>query len=363
MSLNSQFHPLRVAEVRRETPDAVSIVFDVPPQLAEAYKFEAGQFLTLKMEIGGDEVHRNYSVCTAPGENELRIAVKETANGLFSRWANRELKPGATLDVMPPMGRFTLAHDPAHGSNTLGRYVAFAGGSGITPVISLIKTVLTGEAKSEFTLFYGNRNTQSVIFLEELAALKNRFLDRFQLYHFLEDEAEEIELFNGLLDRAKCDQVLSTLADPAAIDIAFICGPGPMMDAAEAALLARGVAPEKIKIERFTTGALSGERLIRAEQLQQKAQGLKMTVTLDGRRARVAFDAEKGSILESVRAAGLPAPFACKQGVCATCKAKVVSGTVEMKTNYALTPDDLVRGYVLTCQSVPTSEVVLDYDL
>ncbi len=358
MSLNQQFHALRVAEVRRETPDAVSIVFDVPPELAAAYIFEAGQFLTLKIDLGGEDVHRNYSVCTAPDEDELRIAVKETSTGLFSRWANRELSTGMTIDVMPPMGRFTHVIDPARA----GRYVAFAGGSGITPVMSLIKTVLAAEPKSQFTLFYGNRNTASVIFLEQLAALKDRFLGRFQLYHFLEDEAEEIELFNGILDRAKCDALLSTLADPALIDEAFICGPGPMMDAAEAALIAAGVSADRIKIERFTTGALSGERLVRAEQLSQKAAGIPMVVTLDGRRARVAYDAEKGSILESVRAAGLRAPYACKQGVCATCKARVISGTVEMKANYALSEDDLAKGYVLTCQSVPTSDVVLDYD-
>lgn len=357
MSLNAQFHALRVAEVRRETPDAVSIVFDVPPELADAFRFDAGQYLTLKMDMNGDDVRRNYSVCVAPADNELRIAVKETATGLFSRWANRELSPGMTIDVMPPMGRFTHAH-AAHA----GRYVAFAGGSGITPVISLIRTVLAAEPKSEFTLLYGNRNTASVIFLEQLAALKDRFLDRFQLYHFLEDEAEEIELFNGLLNRAKCDEVLSTLVDPATIDMAFICGPGPMMDAAEAALLARGVPADRIKIERFSTDPLSAERLVRAEQLSQKAAGIPMTVTLDGRRTRVAFDAEKGNILESVRAAGMRAPFACKQGVCATCKARLISGTVEMKANYALYDDDLEKGYILTCQSVPTSEVVLDYD-
>ena len=360
MSLNTQFHALRVAEVRRETPDAVSIVFDVPENLRGAFRFDAGQYLTLKMDMNGDDVRRNYSVCVAPADKELRIAVKETATGLFSRWANRELAAGMTIDVMPPMGRFTHAPDPAHA----GRYVAFAGGSGITPVISLIRTVLAAEPKSEFTLLYGNRNTASVIFLEQLAALKDRFLDRFQLYHFLEDEAEEIELFNGILDRAKCDEVLSTLVDPATIDIAFICGPGPMMDAAEAALLATGVPADKIKIERFSTDPLSAERLVRAEQLSQKAAGIPMMVTLDGRRARVAYDADKGSILESVRAAGMRAPFACKQGVCATCKARLISGTVEMKANYALAEDDLRKGYILTCQSVPTSDdVVLDYDL
>ncbi|HEX8234233.1 MAG TPA: 1,2-phenylacetyl-CoA epoxidase subunit PaaE [Caulobacteraceae bacterium] len=359
MSLNAAFHPLRVKEVRRETRDAVSIAFEAPEELADLYRFQAGQYLTLKTDLEGEEVRRNYSVCVSPLDGELRIAVKEVAGGVFSRWANNVLKAGDTLDVMPPMGRFTCAPDPA----AAHRYVGIAGGSGVTPLMSLIKTVLLTEPNSRFTLLYGNRNTASVIFLEELAGLKNRFMDRLEVYHFLEDEAEEIELFNGLLNREKCDEVFSTLVRPDEIDCFYICGPGPMMDAAEHALLAKGVSPHRIKIERFTTDALSGERLARAEALQQRAQGLSVEVTLDGRRAKVAFDAERGNILDSVRAAGLPAPFACKGGVCATCRAKVLSGSVEMKVNYGLSQDEVAQGYVLTCQSVPTSEDVrLSYD-
>ena len=359
MSLNTSFHPLTIREVRRETPQAVSIVFDVPDDLAELYRFEAGQYLTLRHDLDGEELRRNYSVCVSPLDNELRIAVKSVGGGLFSRHANEMLKVGDVIDVMPPMGRFTLAPDP----DRAGRYVAFAGGSGITPIMSLIRTVLHTEPKSRFTLFYGNRNTASVIFLETLAGLKNLFMERLEVFHFLEDEEEEIELFNGVLNRDKCDEVLARLACVPETDGFFICGPGPMMDAAEAALLARGVDKAKIKIERFTTDALSGERLARAEQLQQKAAGLKIEVTLDGRRAKVSFDAERGNILDSVRAAGLPAPFACKGGVCATCRAKVTAGTVEMKANYGLTEEEVAQGYVLTCQSVPTSEgVAVSYD-
>jgi len=359
MSLNAAFHPLRVKEVRRETRDAVSIALEPPAELAELYRFEAGQYLTLRTELEGEEIRRNYSVCVSPLDGELRIAVKEVAGGVFSRYANRELKAGDVIDIMPPMGRFTVALDP----EASHRYVAVAGGSGITPVMSLIKTVLQTEPRSRFTLLYGNRSTATVIFLEELAGLKNRFMDRLEVYHFLEDEAEEIELFNGLLDRAKCEEVFSTLVRPDEVDCFYVCGPGPMMDAAEHALLDKGVAPERIKIERFTTDALSGERLARAEALQQKAQGLSVEVTLDGRRAKVLFDAERGNILDSVRAAGLPAPFACKGGVCATCRAKILSGTVEMKVNYGLSEEEVAAGYVLTCQSVPTSrDVTLSYD-
>lgn len=359
MSLNRGFHPLRIAEIRRETADAVSIRFEIPEDLKETFKFQAGQHLTLRADVGGEDVRRNYSVCVAPSENEIRIAVKQMPAGKFSVWANRELREGGRIDVLPPMGRFIIPE--ADGLSPW--YLALAGGSGITPVISILKAVLETKPQSRFTLLYGNRDTASVMFLEELAALKNRYLERLEVYHFLEFEAEDIELFNGRLDRAKCDEVLASLVEVNAVDAFFICGPGPMMDAAEAALLSRGARADRIFIERFTTGAVSAEQTARNEALQQKAAGTGLVVTLDGRRSRVRFDAEKGNILESVQAAGLPAPYACKGGVCTTCRAKVLSGTVEMKKNYGLSESEIAQGYVLTCQAVPTSsEVVLSYD-
>jgi len=359
MSLNKGFHALKIAEVRRETADAVSVRFEVPPELREIFTFSAGQHLTLRTEIGGEDVRRNYSVCVSPSENEIRIAIKQMPSGRFSGWANTALREGQFVDVLPPMGRFVL---PASGGPSRN-YIALAGGSGITPVISILKTTLQTLPQSRFTLLYGNRDTASIMFLEELAGLKNRYLERLEIYHFLENEAEEIELFNGRLDRAKCDEVFATLVDPGVADAFFICGPGPMMDAAESALLERGVAPERIYIERFTTSAPSAEQLARNEALQQKAAGTDLTVTLDGRRSRIRFDADKGNILESVQAAGLPAPYACKSGVCTTCRAKILSGTVEMKKNYGLSEAEIAQGYVLTCQAVPTSgEVALSYD-
>lgn len=359
MSLNAEFHALKIAEVRRETADAVSIRFDIPPALREAFKFKAGQHLTLRANLDGEDVRRNYSVCAAPHENEIRIAVKQMPHGRFSTWANRALREGETVDVLPPIGRFVVpersASEPA--------YVAIAGGSGITPVLSILKTVLAEEKRARFTLLYGNRDSASIMFLEELAGLKNRYMDRLEVYHFLENEAEEIELFNGRLDRAKCEEVLEALIDVGSIDTFFVCGPGPMMDAAEAALLAKGVAPERILIERFTTGPVSAEELARQRELEEKAAGRGLTVTLDGRRSKIRFDAEKGNILESVQAAGLHAPYACKGGVCTTCRAKILSGTVAMKKNYGLTAEEIAQGYVLTCQAIPTSdEVVLSYD-
>ena len=359
MSLNREFHPLKIAEVRRETADAISVRFEIPPHLRDVFAFQAGQHLTLRLSMDGEDVRRNYSVCVAPHENEIRIAIKQMPAGRFSAWANVNLREGASIEVLPPLGNFVLprSDDPAP------YYIGLAGGSGITPVMSILKTVLAEKPESRFTLLYGNRDTASIMFLEELAALKNRYLSRLEVYHFLELEAEDIELFNGRLDRAKCEEVFSRLVDATSADAVFICGPGPMMDAAEAALKTRGVSSGRIFIERFTTSAPTAEQLARAEALQQKAAGRGLVVTLDGRRKRIRFEADKGNILENVQASGLPAPYACKSGVCTTCRAKILSGTVAMKQNYGLSESEIAAGYVLTCQAVPTSdEVVLSYD-
>ncbi|MBX7200789.1 MAG: phenylacetate-CoA oxygenase/reductase subunit PaaK [Rhodospirillaceae bacterium] len=355
----SGFYSLKITNIRRETADSVSICFDVPQEMAERFVFRPGQHLTVRQQINNEEVRRNYSVCVAPHENELRIAVKQVAGGVFSTWANTALQAGAVIDVMSPHGSFTWKFEAAKKR----RYVCFAGGSGITPILSIIKSGLREEPNSSFTLFYGNRSTATIMFLEELAGLKNRYLDRLEVYHFLEDEFEDVELFNGRLDRAKADDVLKTLVTPADVDAFFICGPGPMMSAVEEALHANNVAKEKILIERFTTGALSTAQVEAAKALQKEAAGRKVQITLDGRRRQFTFDAEKGSILENARAAGAPAPFACKAGVCATCRAKVVSGEVKMNQNYGLSAEELAQGYVLTCQAVPmTDDVKLDYD-
>lgn len=357
MSVN--FHSLAVAEVIDETPDARSILFEVPPALRDAFRFRPGQHLTLRADISGEEVRRNYSLCVAPEEGVLKVTVKRIAGGVFSNWLNDTLRPGDRIDVMEPHGSFTWEFQ----ADAANHYIGFAGGSGITPVMSLLKTALIEEPASRFTLFYGNRDSRSVIFLEELARLKNRFMSRLEVHHFLAEESEDIELFNGMLDRAKCDEVLQRLVDPREAAAFFICGPGPMMDAAEEALLAAGVPGERIHIERFTAGRPSAALAAQMERLQSEAEGLTMTVTLDGRTRRVPFSAEAGNILDSARAAGLPAPFACKAGVCATCRARVLAGTIEMAARYGLTDEEVEAGYVLTCQSVPKSEgVELDYD-
>lgn len=352
------FHALTVSEVVAETDEANSIRFEVPSELADAFRFKAGQHLTLRATIGGEEVRRNYSLCVAPDEGELRVTVKRIADGVFSNWVGDNLKRGDTLDVMAPHGSFTWSFDPA----SARRYVAFAGGSGITPIMSLIRTALASEPRSRFTLFYGNRDSQSVIFLEALAGLKDRYMDRLELFHFLSDEEGDVELFNGMLDRATCDAAIDQLVgEPGEVDAWFVCGPGPMMDAAEAALVDRGIARERILIERFTAGRPSAAAAAAIQKLQDEAAGLTVSVTLDGRTRKVAFDGK--NILDSAREAGLPAPFACKAGVCATCRARVTAGKVEMAARYGLSDEEVAAGYVLTCQSVPVgSGVKVDYD-
>ena len=351
-------HALRVAEIVPETADSNSIRFELPAELRDKFAFRAGQHLTLRAMLRGEEVRRNYSLCTAPAEQDWMVTVKRIGGGLFSNWVGDALKAGDMVDVMPPHGSFTTEFDASNKRHLVG----IAGGSGITPVISLIKTLLREEPQSRFTLLYGNRDSSAVIFLEALAALKDKHLGRFEIYHFLDAEEQDIDLFNGMLDRARCDEAIAHLVpDPADVDGWFICGPGPMMDAAEGALLDRNVPRERIHIERFTADRPAGAVASEIAQLQTEAEGVSVAVTLDGRTRRVAFTA--GNILDSARAAGLPAPFACKAGVCATCRAKVTKGKVEMAARYGLTDEEVADGYVLTCQSVPLGDgVAVDYD-
>ena len=352
------FHALRVAEIVPETSEANSIRFDVPAELRERFAFRAGQHLTLRAMIDREEVRRNYSLCTAPDEQDWMVTVKRIGGGLFSNWVGDTLRAGDSLEVMPPHGSFTTEFDPARSRHLVG----IAGGSGITPVMSLIKSVLKYEPQSRFTLLYGNRDSSSVIFLEALAALKDKHLGRFEIYHFLDQEDQDIDLFNGMLDRARVEEAIEHLVpDAAQVDGWFICGPGPMMDAAEGALLDRNIPKERIQIERFTADRPPEAVSREMEQLQTQAEGVSVAVTLDGRTRRVPFTA--GNILDSARAAGLPAPFACKAGVCATCRAKVTKGKVEMAARYGLTDEEIAAGYVLTCQSVPLGDgVAVDYD-
>lgn len=357
--MSTGFYPLKILDVRQETSDAISLLLEPAPGDAAEFAFLPGQHLTFRADIAGEDVRRNYSICVPPGEGALRVGIKQIEGGLFSTWAMRTLKPGGTIEAMAPRGHFTWAFEPDARRN----YLAFAGGSGITPILSLIRTGLAVEPESSFTLLYGNRASNTIMFLEEIAGLKDRYLDRFQVYHFLDDEMDDVDLFNGRLDDARIAEVLELLVDPRQIDATFICGPGPMMDTAERAMIAAGVPAESVLVERFTAGRPSGADAQAERAVAEKADGLKMQITIDGRRRMVEFNADAGSILDNAREAGLPAPFACKAGVCATCRAKLVSGDVHMKANYGLSADEVAQGYILTCQSVPLVEgVVLDYD-
>ena len=356
--MSVHFHALKVAEIVPETAEANSIRFEIPPELRDAFAFRAGQHLTLRATIDGEELRRNYSLCTAPAESDWMVTVKRIGGGIFSNWVGDLLKAGDTVEVMVPHGSFTTDFDAKNNRHLVG----IAGGSGITPVMSLIKTLLREEPQSRFTLLYGNRDSSSVIFLEALAALKDKHLGRFEIYHFLDQEEQDIELFNGMLNRERLEEAIEHLVpDAAGVDGWFICGPGPMMDAAEGALLDRNIPKERIHIERFTADRPAGAVAKEIAQLQTQAEGVSVSVTLDGRTRRVPFTA--GNILDSARASGLPAPFACKAGVCATCRAKVTKGKVEMAARYGLTDAEVAAGYVLTCQSVPLGDgVAVDYD-
>lgn len=356
--MSVHFHLLKVAQVVPETAEANSIRFEIPPELRETFAFKAGQHLTLRATIDGEEVRRNYSLCTAPAEGDWMVTVKRIGGGVFSNWVGDELKAGDTVEVMAPHGSFTTEFDPANRRHLVG----IAGGSGITPVMSLVRTLLREEPQGRFTLLYGNRDSSSVIFLEALAALKDRYLDRLEIYHFLDQEEQDIDLFNGMLDRKRLAEAIPELVQDAdEVEGWFICGPGPMMDAAEGVLLDRNIAKERIHIERFTADRPPEAVSREMAQLKTQAEGVTLAVTLDGRTRRVPFTA--GNILDSARAAGLPAPFACRAGVCATCRAKVTRGKVEMAARYGLTDEEVAAGYVLTCQSVPLGDgVAVDYD-
>jgi ring-1,2-phenylacetyl-CoA epoxidase subunit PaaE len=356
----AQFYPLRVADVRRDTRDSVVVTLEPPGEHKDKFAFIQGQYLTFRHTFDGEEMRRSYSICAGRNEGTLRVGIKKVDGGWFSTWANEELKVGDTLEAMKPMGNFHAPLDSARARNYLG----FAGGSGITPLVSIIKTVLAEEPKSSFTLAYGNRSVNAIMFREELEDLKNSHMGRFSIVHVLESEAPDIDLFSGILNREKCDALFEHWLNIAAADYAFICGPEPMMLAVADALKARGFPEAKIKFELFAS-AQPGKAREKAAIAGGASKGAMCaaTIILDG--ATRSFDMPKAgqSVLEAALAAKLDAPFACKAGVCSTCRAKVIEGEVEREANYALEDYEVRRGYVLTCQSHPVSDrLIVDYD-
>ncbi|MEI6950692.1 1,2-phenylacetyl-CoA epoxidase subunit PaaE [Paraflavisolibacter sp. H34] len=353
------FHSLSVKKVERETEDCVSLTFDVPPELAEVFCFKQGQSLTIRKTMGGQEVRRTYSICSSPLEQKLQVAVKRQEGGVFSTWANQELKAGDKLEVMPPVGAFFTELHPAQKKN----YVAFAAGSGITPILSLIRTTLLTEPHSTFTLVYGNRTKSSIIFKEQLEALKDKFLTRFRIVHILSREKTESELNHGRIDRAKCALLFEKLIDKDACDEFFLCGPEQMIFTVKAFLEEKGVPPARLHFELFT---VPGQETTGNEQPatgKEKTNQAQVQIKIDGILFSFGLEYNGQTILNAGLAEGADLPYACKGGVCTTCKAKLLEGKVEMDANWGLEPDEVEKGFVLTCQSHPASEkVVLDYD-
>ena len=354
----SKFHPLTIARIERETRDAVAITFAVPEALAALYRFEPGQHVTVRALVDGADVRRSYSICSAPQDGTLRIAVKRCPGGVFSTYANERLAAGDALEVMPPLGHFGVHAEP----QAARHHVAFAAGSGITPVLSIARATLADEPHARFTLFYGNRASASVMFREELAALKDLYLSRFNLVHVLSRETQDIELLHGRIDAERADALLRHFAPAEEIDVAYLCGPDAMMQAVKALLEARGLPAARIRLERFASSIPRHEHKP-ASLPQGSAAETVVTVIQDGAKRTFTLDRTKESILEAGLAHGIELPYSCKGGVCATCRCRVVEGEVDMDANFALEDYEVARGFVLACQSYPASDrVTVDFD-
>jgi ring-1,2-phenylacetyl-CoA epoxidase subunit PaaE len=333
------------------------LTLDVPEEYRHSFQFIPGQHLTLRATLDGEDLRRSYSICSAPSDGALRIAIKRAQDGLFSTWANTHLQAGHTIDVMEPSGRFHVPLQP----DSARHHLAFASGSGITPILSIMKATLEGEPQSRFTLVYGNRASSSVLFKENLASLKDRYLDRVTLVYILSREHQDIDLFNGRIDRAKTCSLLEHWIDPADIDMCYICGPQTMMEQVSEALREHGIYEDRITIELFSSTAPHKPRanLVSASDKVES----RVTVIQDGRQRSFTIERNKLTILDSALAQGIDLPHSCKGGVCSTCRCKMTKGEVEMDVNFALEDYEVARGFILTCQSYPlTNELVLDFD-
>lgn len=355
--MSKHFHCLRVAEVRRETPDCVSVKLEVPESLRNLFHYSAGQNLSIKKTLDGQEIRRTYSLCSAPADNEWRIAIKKVSGGVFSTYANELLQAGEEWDVMPPSGSFHSPIDPLKQKS----YLAIAAGSGITPVLSLLKTILASEPKSRFTLVYGNRHRHSIIFFELLEALKNKYMDRFSLIHLLSREAADTPLNNGRVTTEKLAE-LEKLIDYTSLDECFLCGPEAMILTAREFLENKGLPRKKIHTELFNSGGKPVVATVSQPQVSGKQTALQLT--MDGRTLKLDIPQDgQTTILDAAIAQGADLPFACKGGMCCTCKAKLLEGNVKMEVHWGLEDDQVANGYILTCQSIPlTDKVRVDFD-
>lgn len=354
--MTPKFHTLRISDVRTETEDTVSVAFEVPADLVGDYAYEPGQYLTLKATIDGEEIRRSYSICTAPHENELRVAIKRVENGKFSTWATTLLKPGETLDVMTPTGNFKVQTNPSNQKH----YALFAAGSGITPVMAIAKAVLKEEPKSTVTLFYGNKGFSSIIFREEIEAMKNAHMTRFNPVHVLSRESLGNKLQKGRIDLEKVGQLHHAFLRLAQPDGVYICGPESMIHAVKDGLQTAGIAENNIHFELFGTPVAPKKEKKTDDGVVVKA---KVTIIMDDDHFDFDLNSDDTNILEAGHKAGADLPYACKGGVCCTCKAKILEGSAVMDVNYALEKDEVEAGYILTCQAHPTSEkLVVSFD-
>ena len=354
-----KFHTLHVRDVRREAPDAVSLAFDVPRDLATDFAFTPGQYLTLRATLDGEDMRRSYSICTSPDDDEMRIGVKRVEGGAFSSWLNTDVRPGDAIDVMTPIGRFGATDACADGAV----FVGFAAGSGITPLLSIARGVLARERASRFFLFYGNKTTDGVMFRDVLEDLKDRHLGRLSVFHVLSQEEQDVPVLNGRLDGGKVAALTRHIVPAAAIDHAFVCGPHGMSESVETALREAGVPPERIHVERFVSAEGGKPRApIRAPVPQDRTTSRRAVLVVDGKSRDVPVP-DGMSVLDAALAAGLDLPFACKGGMCCTCRAKLVEGEAPMAVNYSLEPWEMAQGFILTCQAHPaTDRVVVDFD-
>lgn len=357
----SRFYPLRVARIQRETPEAVSVWLEVPPEWRDTFAFLPGQYLPCRIKIGEDEVRKSYSICSIPGDGHLVIAVKEVYQGRFSTYANRHLKPGDILEVMPPEGKFTLPDNLPEDAVL----VFMAAGSGITPVISLISHFLEAYPKGQAKLFYNNKTSDGIIFRDRLEALKNQYIDRFSLYHLLTREVSSSDLMTGRIDAEKCKVFTRHFFDIKEVNAAYICGPEHMILHLRDALTSLGLPEEKIRFELFGTAPVhefKEKKEIEIPAGEDKVS--RVTLRIDGHETDLQLRYHGHSVLDAALASGHDLPYSCKGGVCSTCKALVVEGNVHMDIHYGLEADEIDAGYVLTCQSHPRSErLILDYDI
>jgi ring-1,2-phenylacetyl-CoA epoxidase subunit PaaE len=359
MSVESaRFHQLTVRDVRRETPDAVSVAFDVPPDLKNAFQYQHGQYLTVEVDVGGERLRRAYSITSGLDDFELRIGVKKNDGGLVSSYINDNVKAGDVLDVLPPLGRFTVPLNPAAARN----HLFIAAGAGITPILSILRTVLVREPKSQALLIYGNRRKNDIMFLEAIEELKDLYLERLSINHVLSREWGDIEVLNGRIDNERVDSLLRNNMPASTIDHVFLCGPGTLLDDLQTGLQRLGVAETKIHREIFTPGEGRHGTPIIVGKGAAAAGETQVELILDGRRHFFSMESSE-TIIDAARRSGIEAPFSCKGGMCCTCRARLVEGAVEMDTNYSLEPWEMQAGFVLTCQSHPkTVKITVDYD-